>query len=312
MTDVAIGVETGQCNGAHDAPADVDDAFAIALALAAPQLDVKLIVPTFGNASLEPSIAAAADLLDVLDATVDVIPGASGPMPSPTDTPELSAGATALADLAMDVDGLHVLAMGPLTDLAALVVHRPEAAARIAQVSTLMGSLDGDPVEIRGLPVPDFNYVIDSWAVDLVLLHAPFPITAIPFRVSHTGLIATERLQPAHAPRTARGEFFATRCLPWARWWDATFDENGFHLWDAHLVRALTHPDGYVRRAIAVASSSAAPSCDHIDGVELVFTGDDGLIVDVCTDIDQGAVEALVADAIAVAELHRSPGRGPA
>jgi pyrimidine-specific ribonucleoside hydrolase len=60
---------------------------------------------------------------------------------------------------------LTILAIGPLTDVACLVLNYPREAAKIAEVVAIMGRRPGEEFAIGGKTgLTDFNYVMDERA----------------------------------------------------------------------------------------------------------------------------------------------------
>ena len=80
-SDFAIGLFTGRANGTTDEPSDVDDAFALSLALDHPTLDLRGIAVGFGNNRLLPEVATATAVTELLDLSVPVAAGAVQPLP---------------------------------------------------------------------------------------------------------------------------------------------------------------------------------------------------------------------------------------
>jgi inosine-uridine nucleoside N-ribohydrolase len=119
-TDVALGAGSG----------DVDDGFAIAAVLRSPRLRLTGVTTVFGNTSSGVAARCARRLLDLAGSRVEVIEGAAGPG-------RVGAAAEAIAALPA---GAHVLALGPLTNVAQALALDPSLAARVT-VSLVGGNL---------------------------------------------------------------------------------------------------------------------------------------------------------------------------
>jgi hypothetical protein len=80
-----------------------------------------------------------------------------------------------IAEFAERADGLVVVALGPLTNLADLAQVRPEDYARLAAVHAMAGSVDGPAVD----GVAEWNAAADREALTAVLA-GPVPVTLVP------------------------------------------------------------------------------------------------------------------------------------
>jgi len=83
-----------------------------------------------------------------------------------------------LARQATEVDDLHVVALGPLTELAAVRRDHPAAYRRIAGITSMAGIVEGDAQD-PGQGVGEWNAAADPVAFDAVLA-GPVPVTVVP------------------------------------------------------------------------------------------------------------------------------------
>lgn len=181
-----------------------DDLVAIAYLLRHPAVEVRAItVPATGLVTCP----AGPDLLGDLFAAIDAspVPVACGrtprpdtgvPMPTgwglaalthsgldrPADGRPLPvvrrAAAAYVADLADEVDGLHVVALGPLTELARLAADHGASYARLAGITAMSGVLDA-PSQDGDLGVAEWNAAADPDALAAVL-GGEVPVTLVP------------------------------------------------------------------------------------------------------------------------------------
>ncbi|MPR00055.1 nucleoside hydrolase [Modestobacter sp. I12A-02628] len=147
-----------------DTDPGVDDALAILLALASPEVDLRLVTTVHGNVGLAQTTENALRVLHLAGRSdVPVAAGAAGPLvhpvperaghvhgvtglggvelpPSPA-TVDPRPAVVALAELLMSSDEpVTVAPVGPLTNIALLLAVYPEAAARIGRLVFMGGS----------------------------------------------------------------------------------------------------------------------------------------------------------------------------
>ena len=181
---------------------DPDDCLALLL-LARSGARIAGISTVSGNAPIE-----------VVDATVrEFVVEAARDGLSP---PSVHSGAEAPAALrrGLEQGSLAVLALGPLTNIAAALRDRPDLAARVERLVVVMGRREGHlfhPSEGRGHGVlfghgpvfRDFNYVQDRRAADEVL-RLGAPLTMVPYEAARQVTLkradlALARRRPARA-----------------------------------------------------------------------------------------------------------------
>jgi purine nucleosidase len=177
-TDLAMG-EPGS---------DVDDGFALALALSLPEQTVELVTTVVGNTDVDTATLLAVDLLERLGRSdIPVVRGARAPLLRPmheypaaervrsarerlADRRPATAGraATAIADHIMANPGqITLVAIGPLTNVALALALEPEVAANVREIIVMGGAF------FRGtntLAMPgEFNIWVDPEAAAMVL-----------------------------------------------------------------------------------------------------------------------------------------------
>ena len=193
-----------------------DDAIAILLALASPEVELLGVTTVGGNAGLDHTTRNALQVLELADATAmpvargearplsralvvaDHVHGASGmegpTLPDPRMEP-LPGHATDLICGVVDQhpDQVTLVATGPLTNVAVLVRDRPEVARRLRRV-VLMG---GGMAESNITPAAEFNIWADPEAAALVF-GSGLDITMVGLDVTHQALVG-----PSDLDRTA-------------------------------------------------------------------------------------------------------------
>lgn len=186
-----------------DTDPGIDDAVAILYALSSPAYDVLGITTVAGNIGIATTTRNAGRLLAMMGrADVPVVAGAAAPLtrkgfsaseihgndglggvafPDPL-VPADQGAAAWLATLLMrePAASIDVLALGPLTNLAALVRDYPEAAARIRRLIA-MGGVIHEAGNVG--PRAEFNIAADPEAAEIVL-RAGLPMWLIPLDVT--------------------------------------------------------------------------------------------------------------------------------
>ena len=138
---------------------DIDDGFALALALAEPTIQVELVTTVGGNSDVVTSTRLTHELLDVLDRSdVPVVEGA----------PAGDAGARELVRRVLAEPGeLTVVAIGPLTNLARALSLEPAFADAVREV-VVMGGVFLEHTNVADMP-GEYNFWCDPVAAQAVL-----------------------------------------------------------------------------------------------------------------------------------------------
>ena len=187
-----------------DTDPGLDDALALFLACASPELDILGIVTVAGNIGLPGTTTNALRVLALLERSdIPVIAGAAGPLgraafeaadihgsdgiggvalPAPAREPLLADATEWMAELLLrhPEQSLTILALGPLTNIAYLVQRSPGAAQRLAGIIAMGGA-----VRDRGnvTPFAEFNIAADPEAA-AVVLRSGVPLTLVPLDVT--------------------------------------------------------------------------------------------------------------------------------
>ncbi|EHR8838073.1 ribonucleoside hydrolase RihC [Shigella flexneri] len=165
-----------------DTDPGIDDAAAIAAALFAPQLDLQLMTTVAGNVSVEKTTRNALQLLHFWNADIPLAQGAATPLlRSLRDAayvhgesgmegydfvehdrqPLVKPAFVALRDALMSAsEPITLVAIGPLTNIALLLMHYPECTFNIRRLVIMGGSA------VRGnfTPNAEFNIAVDPEA----------------------------------------------------------------------------------------------------------------------------------------------------
>ena len=217
-----------------DTDPGVDDALALALALASPELSVRAVTTVAGNVDLATATANAEYLLRILApgrgirlaqghaqplardlVTAEEVHGADGlagitgherwrrPRAAPTDIPA-NAVDVIIEEVGASSEPVTVIALGPLTNVAAALQRDPEAMRRAAAIVVMGGSLHAGG---NVTPHAEFNFYVDPEAADLVLASG-IPVILTPLDVTHQLAVSDETVESRLLSRAdPRGAF---------------------------------------------------------------------------------------------------------
>lgn len=211
---------------------DIDDGFALALALAEPDLSVELVTTVNGNTDVETATALTLELLDRLGRTdVPVVKGALTPLRRPLHpttsraaaaaargglpqrSPQAGAAATAIVEAVMAAPGqVTIVAIGPLTNVALAMRLEPRLAGSVQEI-VVMGGVYLQHTNRLDMP-GEFNIWVDPDAAAIVL------DSGAPLRLVGLDVTLQVRLGRDDAERMAAGgrpfgEFAGRSTLAW-------------------------------------------------------------------------------------------------
>jgi pyrimidine-specific ribonucleoside hydrolase len=185
-----------------DTDPGVDDAVALMLAVASPEVQLLAVTTVFGNVSVEITTANALRLRAL--AGLDELPVAAGAarplvyphhqrtdsrhgpdglggradlLPAPTGPVNALGAVTLMATLLRaSVAPVTLVAIGPLTNIALLLAVHPEVKPRIDRIVAMGGNLSGRAAE--------FNIRSDPEAAHRVLVEEDVPTTLVPLNLT--------------------------------------------------------------------------------------------------------------------------------
>ena len=234
-----------------------DDAIALLLALASPELDVLGVTTTFGNQTLEKTTANAIRVLELVGRTdVPVAAGSAGPLvrelvvaahvhgesgldgptlPPPTGAPASDDAVAFLARvIASSPTPVTLVPVGPLTNVSRyLDAHGGDGIERIV----LMG---GAIAEGNMTPAAEFNIWADPEAAARVF-HSGLDVTMVGLDVTHKALATTEHQRQLRAAGSV-GIFVAELVDFFSRYHQQTYGWNGAPIHDAVAIAQVIRP----------------------------------------------------------------------
>lgn len=203
-----------------------DDAIALFMALASPELDLRLVTTCAGNQRPEKTFLNARRLLALAgreDVPVaqgaprplrreliiaDYVHGESGldgaELPEPTVPAGDRSAIDAITAVLQDSEApVTIVATGPLTNVAILLLARPELAAKIDSISLMGGACFGG----NYTPNAEFNIYVDPEAADIVF-SSGIRIAMFGLDVTHKAQIFQEEIDAITALGTRTGSVF--------------------------------------------------------------------------------------------------------
>jgi purine nucleosidase len=248
-----------------DTDPGVDDAMAIFMALASPELQVIGLTTVFGNAATDVTTVNALRLLEIAGrADIPVARGADrpiaadylGPVPfvhgenglgdgdfeHPSGAPvDVDAAGLIHATTASDPGAVTILALGPLTNLAVALDRHPDLAGLVDEVVLMGGNA---LVPGNATPVAEANINNDPEAADRVF-GAGWQVTMVGLDVTHQAILdgrAIDRITGAH---TAVGRALGAAIPLYRRFFETRMGIDGIYLHDTSAVAYLLEPDAF-------------------------------------------------------------------
>ena len=243
-----------------DTDPGTDDALALMMALNSPDLRVEGITTVGGNASLTDTTDNAIRLVEYLDEERGAIPvavGASRPvhgsfthayhvhgagglgvrLPAPTLKPHAMSAVEFICDRALQAaQPLTVIALGPLTNVAAALESHPELVNTLAEIVVMGGAFEA-PGNIT--PYTEFNIHEDPEAANAVFA------SGVPVIVVGLDVTRQTSMHRRDGPRwfegTSRSALLGNRIL--VDRFQERADLQEFYLHDPLAVAATTDPD---------------------------------------------------------------------
>lgn len=192
-----------------DTDPGTDDAIALWLALASPELDVRLVSVAGGNVGIDHTLRNARAIVGLAGATVPVVAGAEGPLLGAFRSETQVHGADGLAGVALPegppaapgiaADAIRTLlraeprvtlvGIGPATNLALALATEPALVDRVEEVVLMTGAW----AEGNITPSAEFNAWSDPEALAM-LLECGRPVTLATLELTGQALVTPARI----------------------------------------------------------------------------------------------------------------------
>lgn len=249
-----------------------DDAVAILLALASPELEVLGLTAVAGNVPLALTEKNARKVCELAGRTdIPVFAGADAPLGRTLVTAEHVHGKTGLdgpplpaptmplqdghaVDFIIDQlrshpDGtITLVPVGPLTNIAMAFQKAPDIVGKVAEI-VLMG---GAYFEVGNItPAAEFNIYVDPEAADIVF-KSGIPLVVMPLDVTHKALTTRTRVDAFAALGNEAGRMVAGWTDFFERFDKEKYGSEGAPLHDPCTIAYLLQPDLFAGRHINV------------------------------------------------------------
>ena len=256
-----------------------DDAVAILLALASPEINLLGITTVAGNVPLALTQVNARKICDLAGRTdMQVFAGLDRPLVRPLVTAEHVHGRTGLdgpvlpdpetplqeqhaVDYIIDTlrrepaGSVTLAPIGPLSNIAMAMQRAPDIIPRIRQI-ILMG---GAYFEVGNItPAAEFNIYVDPHAAQIVFASG-VPVTMMPLDVTHKALTRTDRVAALRAIGNQTGVAVAEMLEFFERFDEAKYGSDGGPLHDPCTVAWMIAPDIFNGRPCNVEIETASP-----------------------------------------------------
>ena len=236
-----IWIDTDPACG-QGATNDVDDCWALMMALRSPELEIQGISTTFGNTKGETALQIARQVIGHLGgaAQTPIYEGSHN-----QGSPEWkSTQASAAIASTLHREKLTIIAQGPLTNIATVIVNYPDLVKNIDRIVIVAGKRPGNlfhPGEQWWFHFRDFNIRKDTPAAKIVL-NSGIPLILTPFELATKVTIMRSDLDKLGSGDEA-AQWLRQVSQPWMSFWEDNLHKQGFYPFDALAVGYVTMPD---------------------------------------------------------------------
>jgi purine nucleosidase len=255
-----------------------DDAVAILLALASPELEVLGVTAVAGNVPLPLTALNARKVVELSGRAVPVMAGCDRPLARDLVTAEYIHGKTGLDGIelpepSLPLDPRHAVdflietlrrepagtvtlcPLGPLTNIATAFRRAPDIVGRVQEIVLMGGGLfEGGNVT----PAAEFNIYVDPEAADIVL-RCGRPLTVVPLDCTHKALTSRARVERFRALGSRVGGAVASWLDFFERFDVEKYGSEGGPLHDPCVIAWLLRPDLFRGRLVNVEVEVQSP-----------------------------------------------------
>lgn len=225
-----------------DTDTATDDAVALVMALARPDIHVEAITVVAGNVGLAQTIQNALYTVELCGKAVPVYAGADRPLHAPLEKAEDVHGVDGLGDIGLPLYGrtpaqghavdallaaanaypgeLTLVTLGPLTNIALAIKRDPSFASKVARCVMMGGAPDGIGNTTASA---EFNIYVDPEAARIVL-KSGMPLEMVGWDVTLvSGMMTPEEMWAVRAHETDTARFVADIQVTVLKLWERLF-----------------------------------------------------------------------------------------
>ncbi len=303
-----------------DCDPGVDDAIALLLTFASPELDLLGIVTVAGNVPLSVTSGNARRICELAQrrdmsvfagcprplrqslVTAAAVHGESGligvDLPAPTMALQSEHGVAWLIRTLMAAEQpVTIATLGPLTNLAMAIVQAPEIVAKIQRVVIMGGAVTQGNIT----PSAEFNIYCDPESAQIVMT-AGLNLTLIGLDVTHTAIATPDRLQTLRDIGTPLGPLVANLLTAYGAYDRQHSGLAGAPLHDPCVIAYLLQPGLFTARDCYVEIETVSPDRRGQTIVDWAQTTNHPANATVVGTIDAVGFYALLGDRLAA--LH--------
>ena len=241
-----------------DCDPGTDDAIALVMATAAPELDVKAITTVAGNQTGDKTLKNALHIVSHLSCSIPVSEGATKPIMRPLVTAghvhgESGLGPVSLPDsytepltekawdlfyrsTVVEDKAIHLITLGPLTNIAIALMKYPAIRSYISRI-TMMGGSAGYG---NDTPAAEYNIYADPEAAKMVFASG-VPITMVGLDCTHQAWITDEEIKELEQFHN-KGAWLACEMMKHIGCFSRKFGFPGAVMHDPAAVAAVINP----------------------------------------------------------------------
>jgi purine nucleosidase len=296
-----------------------DDAVAIMLALASPEIEVLGITAVAGNVPLALTEVNARKICELAGyPEAKVYAGAAHPLKRKLVTAEHVHGRTGLDGpdlpepsmplqkqhavdfiidtyMAQPAGTITLCTLGPLTNVALALEKEPRIASRIKRIVAMGGGFfEGGNVT----PAAEFNIYVDPEAAKLVF-DSGIPITLIPLDCTHQALTTRARVERFRSMKNMTGPATAALLDFFERFDEQKYGTDGGPLHDPCVIAWLLRPELFTSRDVNVEVETQSELTMGMTVIDWWRVSDRRLNATVCRGIDSDGFFDLLVERLA-------------
>ena len=241
-TDLSVGMKNYEGEGYSD----VDDGYAVLQLFKAENIKITGLSAVFGNTKIEDANRLSQIMVDEFAPyNIPVYKGAGTKLN--LDNVETNEAVEALSER-LKKTPLHILAIGPATNISTLLLLYPELKSQIKEVVLVAGRRKPTSYFKIGKTetehAPDLNFDLDNDAFR-VLFESGVKVVLCPFEISNKVWITEKDLNHLKNSNAA-GEWLSEKSQPWLQQW-VDSGEKGFNPFDVLASHYLMEPEDLIK-----------------------------------------------------------------